>query len=179
MKKSLALAALAALTIAPAAAQKLPAPRTYMHDTFDVCTFEISGPGARGGSSGGKLLFMLYYRRDGGRSLEFGFEAVRIPKVRAHPDIDQDVVVRLETDAGQMTDRDGEYYTDTPGIVFKADDSVGGKWDGAEAEQAVSLLKKSRIFYVVAEGERYGPFDATAKGLAGFSLEACVKKASS
>lgn len=170
MKRSLACAAIIALTIAPAAAQKQAAPRTYIGEFTDQCTFEMSGPGARGGSSSGKLLLMLGYSGQRGRVVEFEFEADLIPKVRAHKDHNRDVVVRLETDAGQLSDKDGGYHEGTS-------DSVGARWVGTEAEQAVALMKKARFYYVVAEGEKYGPFDATAKGRAGFSLEDCYRKA--
>ena len=89
----------------------------------------------------------------------------------AKADPDKTVNVTLDTDAGKSKpSRSGGYY----GGVYER---LWAGWGaGAPSAPVFDLLKRAKIVYVVADGERHGPFDMQIKSLPYNSLNGCAER---
>ncbi len=160
----LSLAALAALAV-PAAAQLNV--RFSQSENNGVCYFSVEGPGPKGGSQSFTLEFSL---RVSDGNLGMDMKANNWPKA-AKADPDKTVNVTLDTDAGKSKpSRSGGYY----GGVYER---LWAGWGaGAPSAPVFDLLKRAKIVYVVADGERHGPFDMQIKSLPYNSLNGCAER---
>lgn len=132
-----------------------------------VCYFSVKGPGPKGGSEQFTLEFS-YRVKDGNLGLDL--KANSFPKA-AKGDSEKNLNVKLETDAGNSKpSRSGGYES---GYYQR----IWAGWGAGEPSVPVmDLLKKAKIVHVVADGERYGPFDMQIKTLPWNSLNNCAKR---
>lgn len=165
MRNALLALILSTALAAPAAAQFNA--RFTQTDGDGVCYFGVYGPGPKGGSS--ELLLEFSYRvSDGNMGLDM--KANSFPKA-AKGDPEKTLNVKLETDAGNtQPSRSGGYQS---GFYQRIWAGWGG---GAPSAPVFDLLKRAKIVYVVADGERYGPFDMQIKTLPWNSLNNCAER---
>lgn len=161
----IATAAAAALLASPASAQINVS--FGQNERDGVCYFSVKGPGPKGGSEQFTLEFS-YRVKDGNLGLDL--KANSFPKA-AKADPDKTINVKLETDAGNSKpSRSGGFYVGAYERLW------AGWGDGKPSEPVMDLLKKAKIVHVVADGERYGPFDMQIKTLPWNSLTNCAKR---
>lgn len=156
---------LSAACATPAAAQLNASFSQSEND--DVCYFGVEGPGPKGGSS--KFTLEFTYRVSDG-NLGIDLKANSFPKAaKANPD--KTIKVTLDTDAGKTKpSRSGGFYS---GVYERLWAGWGG---GAPSVPVFDLLKRAKIVHVVADGERYGPFNMQIKSLPWNSLNSCAER---
>lgn len=161
------LAAAAAVTVlaSPASAQLNVS--FGQNERNGVCYFSVQGPGPKGGSE--KFTLEFSYRVSDG-NLGLDLKANSFPK-SAKGDKEKNINVTLDTDAGKSpASRSGGY----DGGMYER---LWAGWGaGAPSQPVMDLLKKAKIVHVVADGERYGPFDMQIKTLPWNSLNNCAKR---
>ena len=132
-----------------------------------VCYFSVDGPGPKGGSATMTLEFSY---RAGDGNLGLDLKAVSFPQAAAKAD--KPVKLRLETDQGEMPVPRSSGYA----VTSRFQRIWAGWGAGAPSEPAFAKLRQIRTVTVVADKERYGPFDLQLKSLPYNVLNNCAKR---
>lgn len=157
---------LAAAIGAPAAGQSFSL-NYQQTERAGVCYFSVDGPGPAGGSQTMTLEFS-YRVEDGNLGLDL--KAGSFPKAAAKAD--KPVTLKLETDQGDMPVPRSSGYA----VTSRFQRIWAGWGAGAPSEPAFAKLRQIKSVTVVADKERYGPFDLQLKSLPYNVLNNCAKR---
>ncbi|MFN3517441.1 MAG: hypothetical protein ACK4YM_09820 [Novosphingobium sp.] len=132
-----------------------------------VCYFSVDGPGPKDGSATMTLEFS-YRVEDGNLGLDL--KAVSFPLAAAKAE--RPVTLKLETDQGDMPVPRSAGYA----VTSRFQRIWAGWGAGAPSQPAFAKLRQIRTVTVVADKERYGPFDLQLKSLPYNVLNNCAKR---